>query len=141
MSVSLENELPVVQGVSQIVVSLDYKTIWCRLENGGYFLYRTYPTSIADRYVSEFNASVSVGRRYYAFPMGFNANCLGTCTFAPILLQALEDDLQRPNDMKYRRMKEQVISLAIFEYGMSLDVIKSIGHEISAIYKISGGNE
>lgn len=139
MSVSLEKELPVVQVASQHAVSLDYKTIWCRLENGRYFLYRTYPTRSADRYVSEFNASESTGRRYYAFPMGFNANSLGSCTFAPILLQALEDYLQRPNDMKYRQIKEQVISLAIFEYGMSLDVIKSIGLEISAIYKISGG--
>ena len=62
--------------VPQNTELLEYKTIWCRLENGGYFFYYTYPSFTVDRLVNEFNEDVPSGRRYYAFPMGFDPSCM-----------------------------------------------------------------
>jgi hypothetical protein len=124
----------------QPMETLEYKTIWCRLENGGYFHFRSHPAFTADRLVNEYNLVVQPERLYYAFPIGFNANCMGESVFAPVLLQAMEDHLQRPDDVKYRRIKEQVVALALQEHGMPLEVIKTIEQEITAIYKRARGS-
>ncbi|QHW35488.1 DNA cytosine methyltransferase (plasmid) [Paenibacillus rhizovicinus] len=50
----------------------------------------------AARLIQDYNEQVESGRRYYAFPSGFNAKILGSNDFAPIVLQAMEDQLRHP---------------------------------------------
>ncbi|CAM4051363.1 hypothetical protein L1N85_24645 [Paenibacillus alkaliterrae] len=115
--------------------TLEYKTIWCRLENGGYWCYRSRPADTAEQLIRDYNKVVQPGRRYYAFPQGFDANILGPNPFAPTLLQAIEDHLRHPNDVKYRRIKDQVVKLAIHDYGMTQEAVGSIEMGITVLHQ------
>ncbi|MFC5402325.1 hypothetical protein [Cohnella soli] len=137
MNVAVANEETHVK--EKVQLDIGYKTIWCRLENGGYWLFRSRPAPMADLLVREFNEQVEPGRRYYAFPMGFNAKTLGPNYFAPILLQAMEDHLQHPDDEKNRRIKEEVVGLAITQHGMTRELVDVIEQEIAAVYNQSRG--
>jgi hypothetical protein len=118
-----------------------YKTIWCRMEeSGGYVLIRSRPAHTADRIVKEFNEMASPGRKYYAFPDGFNAKILGRNPFAFVVLQAYEDHLNYREDYKYLRIKEQVVQLALLDRGMKLEEIRAIAQEIeSALIRAARG--
>jgi hypothetical protein len=118
---------------------VEQMTIWCRLENGGYWLFRTRPAHMANLLVQEYNEQIEPGRRYYAFPHGFNARVLGPNYFAPILLQAIEDHLRQPADEKFLRIKEEVIDLAMTHHGMTNDAITTIEREITAVYEMNKG--
>lgn len=117
----------------------EYLNIWCRLENGAYWLFRSRPAETALRLVKEYNEQIETGRRYYAFPVGFNAKVLGPNDFALVVLQAIEDQLQQPGDNKYRRIKDEVIGLALTHHGMSEQEILCIDQEITAIYEKNRG--
>lgn len=140
MSTTLTIEVKQPQTIGQKVTS-EYKTILCRLENGCFWLYRSRPAHTADRIVKEYNVNVLPGRRYYAFPMHFNANVLGTNYFAPILLQAIEDHLQRPADEKYQRIMLDFISVATTQQGMTQDEVEAIVQEMTYVYQKTKGGQ
>lgn len=118
---------------------LKYKNIWCRLENGGYCFLRSYPAHSAERYAREYNEVVSTERSYHAFPMGFDANVLGPEHFSLVVVQAIEDHLLYPNDPAYRRIKEQVIDLAISCHGMAQAQVETIEREFTSAFQLSEG--
>lgn len=118
---------------------LAYKTIWCRLENGGYWLYRSRPAQVAERLVREYNEVVRPGRSYHAFPMGFDANVLGPDYFSLVVVQSIEDHLLQPEDDVYRRMKEQVAELATMCHDMTKEQVESIEREFTSAFNRSKG--
>ncbi|MGU3473109.1 hypothetical protein ACLBWT_18425 [Paenibacillus sp. D51F] len=118
---------------------LEYKTIWCRLENGGFWLWRSRPAHTADRIVSEYNELVQPGRRYYAFPQGFDPIILGTHDFSLVVVQSIEDHLLHPGDDVYRRMKEQVLEIAILCHGMTRAEVETIEREFAEVFSRSKG--
>ncbi|WP_144376829.1 hypothetical protein [Paenibacillus sp. FSL A5-0031] len=105
---------------------MEYKTIWCRFENGFYWFYRSQPADTAEQLVKKYNKVVQPGRRYFCFPEGFDAKLLGSNAFGPTLLQAIEDHLQRPSDFKFLRIKEQIVKLAIHHYSMTPEAVSLI---------------
>ncbi|MFD2614665.1 hypothetical protein [Paenibacillus gansuensis] len=118
---------------------LEYKMIWCRLENGGYWSYRSRPAQVAERLVREYNEVVPPGRSYHAFPMGFDANVLGPDHFSLVVVQSIEDHLLHPDDDVYRRMKEQVAELATNCHGMTKEQVDAIILEFTSAFNRSKG--
>lgn len=114
---------------------MEYKTIWCRLENGTYWCYRSRPADTAEQLIKEYNKVVQPGRKYFTFPQGFDAKLLGTNEFGPTLLQAIEDHLRRPNDFKFQRIKEQIIEMAIHLHGMTPEAVFLIEKGLYALYQ------